>query len=176
MLVKPHISWRCSLSTMIRNTRYSIIALLLLAGLTHCSEPPATTNPVRAIKLGEFDSITSDKGFNGLVVVMAAWCPPCREELPIMVKVYEKYKKNGIQIVALSIDAEGPKAIQPLINKVGVPFPVYWAGTPALQHYQISGIPLLMVYDKGELVHKLAGSHSRKTIEKIINTLQAKAG
>ena len=161
---------------MIRNASYPIIAVLLLAGLTYCSQPPPTTNPVRTIKPGEFDNITSDKGFNGLVVVMAAWCPPCREELPIMVKVYEKYKNNGIQIVALSIDAEGPKAVQPLINKVGVPFPVYWAGTPALQHYQISGIPLLMVYDKGKLVQKLAGSHPRRTIEKIINTLQARAG
>jgi len=92
-----------------------------------------------------------------------------------MVKLYNKYKSSGIQIVALSVDAEGPKAVQPLINKLRVPFPVYWAGTPALQHYRISGIPLLMVYDKGKLVQRLPGSHPRKTIEKIINTLQAES-
>ncbi len=161
---------------MIRNTRYLIAVLLLWAGLAHCSAPPPTTNPVRKIELAAFDSITSDSGFKGLVVIMAAWCPPCREELPVMAKLYEKYKSDGIQIVALSIDAEGPKALQPLINKVGVTFPVYWAGTPALQHYRISGIPLLMVYENGKLVQRLPGSHPRKTIEKIINTLQAEGG
>ena len=152
------------------------MAVLLWLGLAHCGEARPTTNPVRSIEVAAFDTITSNQDFKGLVVVMASWCPPCREELPVITKLYQKYKQSGIQIVALSVDAEGPMAVQPLINKLGVPFPVYWAGTPAVQHYQIPGIPLLMVYDKGKLVQKLPGSHPRKTIEEIINTLLAKVG
>ncbi len=149
---------------------------MLWAGLLHCSEPLPTTNPVRSIELPAFDAITAEADFNGLVVVMASWCPPCHEELPIMTGLYEKYKKSGIRIVALSIDAEGPKAVQPLIDKLQVSFPVYWGGTPALEHYRIVGIPSLMVYKSGKQVQRIVGLQSRKTTEKIIRTLLSKSG
>lgn len=93
-----------------------------------------------------------------------------------MSKLYEKYKESGIQIVALSIDADGPKAVQPLINKLKITLPVYWVGTPALGHYKISAIPVTMVYDKGQLVRKLPGSYPRRVIEKIIKDLQSGPG
>jgi thiol-disulfide isomerase/thioredoxin len=161
---------------MIRHSLHLAVAVLSLAGLTHCSEAPPTNNPVRSIDPAAFDGITSDGAFKGLVVVMASWCPPCRKELPVLTRLHEKYKGSSTQIVALSIDAEGPKAVQALINKLGVSFPVYWAGTAAVQHYRISGVPLLMVYDRGKLIQRLPGSHSAKTIEKIIKALQTSTG
>ena len=150
--------------------------MLLLGGAVYCSEARSTTNPVKSIDLAELDGITSDENFRGLVVVMASWCPPCRKELPILSKLYETYKEKGIQILALSVDEEGPKAVQPLIDKLQVPFPVYWGGTRAVQRYKIVGIPTMMVYDKGKLVEKRPGSHPRKAIEKKIRALLGDSG
>jgi thiol-disulfide isomerase/thioredoxin len=154
---------------------YLAIAVLLTAGLAHCSETGPTTNAVASIELAALDEITSDGDFQGLVIVMASWCPPCRHELPILAKLYDKYKGTGPQIIALSIDADGPKAVQPLINKIGVSFPVYWAGSPAVQHYKISGIPLVMVYEKGKLIQKLIGGQSEKTLERTLKALQTRS-
>jgi thiol-disulfide isomerase/thioredoxin len=164
------------LKATIRHSLYLAIAVLLSASLPHCSDTRPTTNAVVAIDLTTLDQITSDGDFQGLVIVMASWCPPCRHELPILAKLYEKYKGTGPQIIALSIDADGPKAVQPLINKIGVSFPVYWAGTPAVQHYKISGIPLVMVFKEGKLIQKLIGGQSENTIEQILKALQTPSG
>ena len=163
------------MNTTIRHSLYLAMAVLLSAGLAHCSDTRPTTNAVAAIELAALDAITSDGDFRGLVIVMASWCPPCRKELPVLAKLYEKYKGTGPQIIAVSIDADGPKAVQPLINKTGVTFPVYWAGTSAVQHFKISGIPLVMVYEKGKLIQKLLGGQSEETLEQIIKALQAQS-
>jgi len=34
----------------------------------------------------------------------ATWCPPCRKEVPSMVKLYDKFKDKGFEIVAVSVD------------------------------------------------------------------------
>ena len=154
-------------------TLYAICILFLMAGLTHCSENLPTTNAVQAIDLTALDKIITDNSFRGLVVAMASWCPPCREELPILAKLYDKYQEKGVQIIAISLDTEGPQAVQPLINRSEVRFPVYWVGTQAVQHFKIVGIPMTMVYREGKLVEKLPGSHSKRVIEAKIKSLVA---
>lgn len=158
-----------------RTGLYCLYALLFMTSLTHCSENLPTTNEVQPIEPAVLDKMISDTAYRGLVVAMASWCPPCREELPILAKLYLKYKEKGIQIIAVSLDADGPKAVQPLINKLKIPFPVYWIGTKAIQHYNIAGIPTLMVYNQGGSMAKLPGSHSRKAIEKILERLVAES-
>ena len=155
----------------ISTVKYVAGAFLLLASLVYCSEPLPTTNPVQTIELGQLNDKISQKNFSGLVVAMASWCPPCREELPILAKLYQKYNGKGVQIMAISVDAEGPKVVQPLINELKIPFPVYWVGTHAIRHYQLVGVPTLMIYDNGRPIEKLPGRQSQKTIERKIKAL-----
>ncbi len=153
--------------------------LLILLGIAvqstiQCGQNPSTNNGVRTIEINAFDQMISNPEFSGLVVVMAAWCPPCREELPVIADLYRKYRQQGIGVVAVGIDAGGPKEIQPLVDKLKIPFPVYWTGPAATQHYRIPGIPFLMVVDKGRILEKIPGLHSRKSIEaKLRNLLTA---
>lgn len=156
--------------------KYVVGVSLLFASLVHCGEPLPTTNPVQAIDLGQLNNKISQNNFSGLVVAMASWCPPCREELPVLAKLYQKYNGKGVQIIAISVDAEGPKVVQPLINELRIPFPVYWVGTQAIRHYQLVGIPTLMIYDNGRPLEKLPGSQSKKTIERKIEALLTGAG
>lgn len=153
--------------------KYVAGAFLLLSSLVYCGGPLPTTNPVQAIELGQLNNKISQKNFSGLVVAMASWCPPCREELPILAKLYEKYNGKGVQIMAISVDAEGPKVVQPLIDELKIPFPVYWVGTQAIRHYRLVGVPTLMIYDNGRPIEKLPGRQSKQTIERKIKALLA---
>ena len=119
----------------------------------------------------ELESIVTDESFSGILVAMASWCPPCREELPVLAELYRQYREAGINIAAVSVDMDGPSAVQPLINELKIPFPVYWVGKSAVQHYKLVGIPTLMVYRHGRLMEKIPGSQSRKIIEKKIKAL-----
>ncbi|MBI5419668.1 MAG: TlpA family protein disulfide reductase [Deltaproteobacteria bacterium] len=36
----------------------------------------------------------------------ATWCPPCREEIPGFVEVYNKYRERGFELVGISLDTD----------------------------------------------------------------------
>jgi peroxiredoxin len=54
----------------------------------------------------------------------ATWCPPCKEEMPSMERLYRRYKKRGLTIVAVSIDTAGPEAVRKFVKQLGLTFPV----------------------------------------------------
>ena len=62
-------------------------------------EPDTDGNPRR---LGEF----LGQGYWVLVDFWAAWCGPCREEMPNVVEAYKKYHDKGFEVVGLSLDNE----------------------------------------------------------------------
>jgi len=41
-----------------------------------------------------------------VVNFFATWCPPCREEIPGFVAVYDKYKDRGLEVVGISLDTD----------------------------------------------------------------------
>src|SRR6266850_1957030 len=34
----------------------------------------------------------------------ATWCAPCREEVPLLIALYEKYRQKGFEVVGIGID------------------------------------------------------------------------
>src|SRR5918993_342039 len=49
-------------------------------------------------------SLSSLKGKVVLVDFWASWCLPCRKNNPELVRVYEKFKSQGFEILGVSID------------------------------------------------------------------------
>jgi thiol-disulfide isomerase/thioredoxin len=99
-------------------------------------------------------------------VLMAAWCGPCIQELPTLIKLYDKYGAQRLQMFGLSIDLEGPSAMQPILDKLKVNFPVYWVGEKLIEEYNISAIPLILLVKKGEITERLTGMRSERFLEK----------
>ena len=58
-----------------------------------------------------------------LVNIWATWCPPCVEEMPSMEKLYRKLKGQNFEILAVSIDEPGLKAVAPFMKKSNLTFP-----------------------------------------------------
>ena len=145
-------------------------ALCLLVALTACNPSAPTVNPVQSIEPRALKEMVENDGFTGFLVAFAAWCPPCKAELPDLVALYRAYKDKGIQIVGMSLD-ENPEAAQPLVNRLAVPFPVYWLGTAAMNDYGIVGVPTLMVVKAGKIVEKRPGRQSYRELERKIEAL-----
>lgn len=54
-------------------------------------------------------NISSLKGKIVFIDVWASWCRPCREEIPELKRIYEKYKDKGFTIIAISLDDDKTK-------------------------------------------------------------------
>jgi peroxiredoxin len=57
-----------------------------------------------------------------LVNFWATWCPPCRKEIPDLETLYERFRKQGLVILAIS-DEEAAK-VEPFMQQKNVTFPV----------------------------------------------------
>ena len=156
-----------------------VVALMCMAMLVGCSQDEATgpvnsdkKNTVLPIDVAGIEELLKIRDCPLMLVAMASWCSPCREELPILQKMHEKYKDKGLKIVGISLDIGGPSAMQPLVDQLGLDFPIYWGGEEVTAKYRISAIPLTYIVKNGEIVEKILGQRGEDFIEeKIISLL-----
>ena len=145
-----------------------IKAILLLICLIAIPTNASAAVTVEKISEAGLDGLIYS-GKNKIVVTfMAAWCGPCIDELPTLNKLHQKYKAQGLKLIGVSIDLEGPQAMQPIIDKLNIGFPVYWYGESAIQKYSIFAIPMIMWVKDGQIVEKLPGRRSERDLEKKI--------
>jgi len=108
---------------------------------------------------GKEVSLSDHRGKVVLVNVWATWCPPCRQEMPSMQSLYEKFKDENFKILAVSIDSEGRAAVAPFMLKMNLTFPALLdPGETIRPLYGITGVPESFIIDKqGILVEKIIG-------------------
>jgi len=123
---------------------------------------------IQKISESALDELINAKNNKILITFMAAWCGPCIDELPVLNKLYQKYKKQGLNFIGISIDLGGPKAMQPIIDKLQVGFPIYWYGESAVQKFSLHAIPMIFLVKDGRIVEKLPGRRSERELNKKI--------
>jgi peroxiredoxin len=117
--------------------------------------------------------------FRGKVVFLnfwATWCKPCREEMPSMEVLNKNFEKDGLVILAVSIDrVTTKKDIPPFVKSLNLTFPVLvdsWGQTD--KPYKLMGVPESYIIDKdGILREKIIGPRDWTVIEslKVITAL-----
>jgi len=126
---------------------------------------------VQKIEQKELDRLMKSSESRSLVVAMASWCGPCRDELPLLVRMNNKYKDKGLKIIGISVDVDGTEAMQKIADRMKVNFPIYWAGEEAAEKYGIYAIPMLYLIRNGKVIDKIPGQQSEASLEKKIGKL-----
>jgi peroxiredoxin len=154
----------------------------LAAALLICLAPVAAAEPVRPVpapawRLADVDgkTVTSDQ-FKGKVVVLdfwATWCPPCKAEIPGYVELQKKYAAEGLVIVGVSKDDEGPgrpALVRKFMESRGINYTVVFT-SDAIEAALggIDAIPTTYIIDRdGNIRNKKVGAEPTADYEKQI--------
>ena len=85
--------------------------------------PPAVADVVMKDVDGKTISTASLKGKVVIVNFWATWCPPCRAEIPDLVKLQDKYR-DKLQIIGISDDDDPPAVVKKWADAHGMNYPI----------------------------------------------------
>lgn len=86
-----------------------------------------------------------------LLNVWATWCGPCRMELPIVQKMYDRYSDRNFVVLAVNIDADR-RRIDPFLKRYNISLPVYYAAPEDAGEMTATGIPSTFILSPDRLL------------------------
>lgn len=176
------------------------LALLVFAGCTKpsgdaMSGPAAAAAPIAKMagtlpKIGPAPAwrlediagktVTSED-FKGKVVVVdfwATWCPPCREEIPGYIALQKQYGPEGLVVIGISLDQQGPDVVKAFAAKFGINYPLVMGDEKVVAAFGgVEGIPTTFLIDRhGQIRDRKVGMEEKADYEgKILSVLREKA-
>lgn len=153
-----------------------VLVFLACAALSAGAAPAgAPDDPARALDLIKPNRQQQARDFNvaaleggklrladlrGKVVFLnlwATWCPPCKEEMPAMERLWQRYKGQGLVVIALSMDAPGAKVVKPFIEQAKYTYRV--GLDPKMEIAQLYGarsVPSTFIIDRSGALRAIA--------------------
>ncbi|HSS62905.1 MAG TPA: TlpA disulfide reductase family protein [Gammaproteobacteria bacterium] len=99
---------------------------------------------------GDPVSLSDFKGKAVLLNLWATWCVPCREEMPTLDRLEARFSGKNFQVVALSLDQEGPALVREFYDTLGLEHLRIYVDdrlrAPAL--LSVLGVPATLLIDR----------------------------
>lgn len=116
----------------------------------HQAGPAGTTGraaPVLELQddRGASVSLAAYRGKVVLVNLWASWCPPCREEMPDLQRLYARESTKGLVVIGID-QGESPERARDFAQALGVRYPIWIDGVQAYgRAFAALGLPTTVV-------------------------------
>ena len=122
---------------------------------------------------GNIYSSAQFAGKPAVINFFASWCPPCREEIPGFVEVYNKHKENGFELIGISLDTDTRGNLPGFLmsNKIG--YRILFGDLPTARAYGgVSSLPTTFFVGKdGEIKNVHVGYMDKDAFDKEVQKL-----
>jgi len=160
-------------------SRFARIALCAVALAASASVPavaPTSSAPDFTLHSmgGPNLRLQEQRGRVVMINFWATWCGPCRQEMPHLNRLYDKYKASGFVLLGVNVDDDAKNA-EVVATKLGVRFPVLLDSEKLVSKlYDLSTMPSTVLIDrdgKVRFVHRGYLSGYEDVYEKQIREL-----
>ena len=158
------------LPPMMLSFLFGLVLLASAAAPAPAENPPLFPDLEMAGADGGSIRLSQLKGNVILVNVWATWCGPCRLELPVVQRMYDKYSDRNFVVLAVNVDADR-KRIDPFMRRNNISLPVYYASPEDAGQMTAAGIPSTFILgpDRTLLDHMVGYSaHAEERWKQII--------
>lgn len=120
-----------------------------------CGNDPGVGTAARPFALktpeGKDINLASHRGKVVLLNFWGTWCKPCLKELPEFDRLYRRYRKHGMVLIAIATDTEPEKVLE-FANERKLAAKLALGGEPLAEQYASTSFPFsLVIDDKGQI-------------------------
>jgi|GEM_PF-5716472 len=118
--------------------------------------------PVLDVQAKDLDGINRSLAeYRGKTVILsfwAPWCPPCRKEMPSMIRLKNNLKVGDIEILAVATQYDTVAEIRALAKSMNVNFPVLLdAGDSLSEAFKVRSLPTNLIIDPNGIIRVRTG-------------------
>jgi peroxiredoxin len=121
---------------------------LALPILVSAASGPAPAFTLKS-RTGETVSLADLRGQVVMINFWATWCGPCRQEMPHLEALYQRYEKLGFKLLAVNVEQD-PKGADKWLAETPVSFPVLFdPDNNVSKLYEVVAMPSTVIVDRG---------------------------
>lgn len=127
-----------------------LILAIALGHLAQAGEAVGSAAPDFTLKAqgGGNLRLSEHRGEVILLNFWASWCGPCRQEMPLLDALHQRYGELGFSVLGVNVDKEPAKAAQ-LLRDIPVNFPVLLDDQGSVSaSYDVSAMPTTILIDR----------------------------
>lgn len=118
------------------------------------------------------------ENYSGRVIVLnfwATWCVPCRDEMPLLNGIHERYADRGVVVIGASTDDASTRGqIEAFLAEQSISFPIWVGATAAdMERFGLSSsLPATAIIDpKGRIAFRIVGVVKRQQLARRLEYL-----
>ena len=134
----------------IKNLIIALVLSVFAAASLASSGMEGQAAPDFALKssTGENLRLSEYRGDVVMVNFWATWCGPCRQEMPLLDELYNRYQRVGFNLLGVNIDDDSRRAMA-MVEELGVNFPVLFdARKEVSELYEVEAMPVTVIIDR----------------------------
>jgi thiol-disulfide isomerase/thioredoxin len=141
------------------------IMLVSLYGVTY-----AASNFALKDMVGKKHTLSQYKGKWVIVNYWATWCPPCLEEVPDFVALYDSRKNKDVMVIGVAFDYQNAKEVADYVDDMLMSYPIVLGDDETAKQIGYSDLlPTTFIYNpRGELIKTKHGKVTRQYLEAVM--------